>query len=70
MHDEWGFSTNEIHAGQDPDPSNGSITLPLFLTNAYQFHDTAQAADIFALKAFGHSYTRISNPTQEAVEKR
>lgn len=70
MHDEWGFSTNEIHAGQEPDPSNGSITLPLFLTNAYQFRDTAQAADIFALKDFGHSYTRISNPTQEAVEKR
>ena len=70
MNQDWSFETNEIHAGQEPDPTNGSITLPLYLTNAYQFQDTAQAADLFALKEFGHSYTRISNPTQEAVEQR
>lgn len=66
----WSFETNGIHAGQEPDPTNGSITLPLYQTNAYQFRDTEQAAEMFALHAFGHSYTRISNPTQEAVEQR
>lgn len=66
----WSFETNEIHAGQEPDPTNGSVALPLFQTNAYQFRDTGQAAELFALQAFGHSYTRISNPTQEAVETR
>ncbi len=66
----WAFDTNQIHAGQEPDATFGSITLPLYQTNAYQFRDTEQAAEMFALHEFGHSYTRISNPTQEAVEAR
>ena len=70
MRDEWSFSTNQIHAGQEPDPVTGSISLPIYQTTAYQFRDAKHAAGLFALTEFGHSYTRISNPTQEAVEKR
>ena len=70
MSEEWSFSTNQIHAGQDPDLATGAISLPIYQTTAYQFRDTDHAAGLFALSEFGHSYTRISNPTQEAVEKR
>ena len=70
MTEEWSFSTNQIHAGQIPDPITGSISLPIYQTTAYQFRDTDHAAALFALKEFGYSYTRIGNPTQEAVENR
>ena len=70
MSQEWSFSTNQIHAGQDPDSATGAISLPIYQTTAYQFRDTDHAAGLFALTEFGHSYTRISNPTQEAVENR
>ena len=70
MTEEWSFSTNQIHAGQTPDPVTGSISLPIYQTTAYQFRDTDHAAALFALKEFGYSYTRLGNPTQEAVENR
>ena len=70
MNEEWSFSTNQIHAGQTPDPVTGSISLPIYQTTAYQFRDTDHAAALFALKEFGYSYTRLGNPTQEAVENR
>ena len=70
MSEDWSFSTNQIHAGQDPDLATGAISLPIYQTTAYQFRDADHAAGLFALTEFGHSYTRISNPTQEAVEKR
>ena len=70
MDEARSFATNQIHAGQVPDPTNGSISLPIFQTTAYQFRDTAHAAGLFALTEAGHSYTRLSNPTQEAVEQR
>jgi O-acetylhomoserine (thiol)-lyase len=70
MAEEWSFSTNQIHAGQEPDPATGSISLPIYQTAAYQFRDTKHAAALFALTEFGYSYTRIGNPTQEAVENR
>ncbi len=70
MAEEWSFSTNQIHAGQEPDPTTGSISLPIYQTAAFQFRDTKHAAALFALTEFGYSYTRIGNPTQETVENR
>ena len=70
MPDAWSFATNQIHAGQSPDSDTGSISLPIYQTTAYQFRDTAHAAGLFALTEAGHSYTRLSNPTQDAVEQR
>lgn len=70
MQDAWSFATNQIHAGQSPDPSTGAISLPIFQTTAYQFRDTEHAAGLFALNESGHSYTRLGNPTQDAVEHR
>ena len=67
---EWSFETLQIHAGQVPDPTTGARALPLFQTTAYQFRDTQHAANLFGLAELGNIYTRIMNPTQDAVEQR
>lgn len=64
------FETRQIHAGQTPDPVTGSRALPLYQTTAYQFRDTDHAANLFGLAELGNIYTRIMNPTQDAVEQR
>ena len=64
------FETRQIHAGQTPDPTTGARALPLYQTTAYQFRDTKHAADLFGLAELGNIYTRIMNPTQDAVEQR
>lgn len=68
--DDWGFETRQIHAGQEPDPTTGSISAPIHQTTAYQFRDTKHAADLFALSEMGNIYTRIMNPTQGVLEGR
>jgi O-acetylhomoserine (thiol)-lyase len=70
MSAEWSFETIQIHAGQTPDPTTGARALPLFQTTAYQFRDTQHAANLFGLAEMGNIYTRIMNPTQDAVEQR
>jgi O-acetylhomoserine (thiol)-lyase len=66
----WGFETRQVHAGQTPDSATGSRALPIYQTTSYVFDDTTHAANLFALKEFGNIYTRIMNPTQDAVEQR
>ena len=70
MSTNWSFETLQIHAGQTPDPTTGARALPLYQTTAYQFRDTKHAADLFSLAELGNIYTRIMNPTQDAVEQR
>ena len=66
----YSFETLQIHAGQTPDPTTGARALPLYQTTAYQFRDTQHAANLFGLAELGNIYTRIMNPTQDAVEQR
>ena len=68
--DDWSFDTQQIHSGQVPDPVTGSRSLPIYQTTAYQFRDTQHAANLFGIAEAGNVYTRINNPTQDAVEKR
>jgi O-acetylhomoserine (thiol)-lyase len=70
MSDGWSFETRQIHAGQSPDASTGARALPIYQTTSYVFRDTDHAANLFALKELGNIYTRIMNPTQDAVEQR
>lgn len=56
-----GFSTLAIHAGQDPDPTHGSVNFPIHLTSTYAQKDIAQPYGKF-------DYTRGGNPTREALE--
>ena len=65
-----GFTTRQLHAGQQPDPTTGSRAVPIYQTSSYQFKDTEHAANLFALKEFGNIYTRIMNPTSDVLEQR
>jgi O-acetylhomoserine (thiol)-lyase len=67
---EFGFFTRALHAGTPPDPSTGSRVAPIYQTSAYVFGSTEQAAELFALRGYGHIYSRISNPTVAAFEER
>ncbi len=65
------FDSKLIHAGWNSDAdSEGSITVPIYKTTAYQFNDTEHAASLFALKEFGNIYSRLGNPTVGALEAR
>ncbi|WP_114853612.1 O-acetylhomoserine aminocarboxypropyltransferase/cysteine synthase family protein [Brachybacterium sp. YJGR34] len=64
------FETLAIHAGQEPDPASGARALPIQQTTSFVFPSAQSAADRFALAEPGPIYTRITNPTQGAVEDR
>ena len=64
------FATRAIHAGAAPDPATGARVQPIYFTNGFVFDSTEQAADIFAVRRTGFSYSRGSNPTVAALERR
>src|SRR5689334_16072712 len=66
----WSFETRQIHAGQTSDATTKARALPIYQTTSYTFDSTDHAASLFGLKEFGNIYTRIQNPTQDAVEQR
>jgi O-acetylhomoserine (thiol)-lyase len=68
--DAWGFETQQIHAGQEPDSATGARAVPIYQTTSYQFRDSEHASNLFALAEIGNIYTRIMNPTQGVVEAR
>jgi O-acetylhomoserine (thiol)-lyase len=70
VNDGWSFETRQIHAGQAPDGATGARALPIYQTTSFVFRDAEHAANLFALKELGNIYTRIMNPTQDAVEQR
>src|SRR5476649_34920 len=59
-----------LHAGYRSDPTTNAVAVPIYQTTSYVFNDAEHAANLFALKEFGNIYTRIMNPTQDAVEQR
>lgn len=65
----WGFQTRQIHAGQPVDPT-GARNLPIHFTSSFIFDSAEHAKQRFALEDLGPVYTRITNPTVEAVENR
>lgn len=64
------FETRAIHAGVMPDPTTGAVNPPIYQTAAYAFESTEQAAGLFDLSRAGFIYSRITNPTVAALEKR
>ena len=64
------FETICLHGGHQPDPVTLARAVPLYRTSSYLFRDTEHAANLFALKELGNIYTRLTNPTTEALEKR
>ena len=59
-----------LHAGYRNDPVTGAVAVPIYQTTSYQFENTEHASRLFALKDLGNIYTRIMNPTQDALENR
>jgi O-acetylhomoserine (thiol)-lyase len=64
------FETLALHAGHEPSDDQPSRGIPIHRTTAYKFRDSDHAANLFALKELGYIYTRIMNPTQDALEQR
>jgi O-acetylhomoserine (thiol)-lyase len=66
----WGFDTKAIHAGGAPDAASGAVVPPIQQTAAYAFPDSETAAKRFDLDEVGNVYSRITNPTVAALEKK
>lgn len=65
------FETLQLHVGQEtPDPATDSRAVPIYQTTSYVFGDCRQAAARFELSEPGNIYGRLTNPTQEVLEKR
>ena len=65
------FETLQLHVGQEQaDPATDARAVPIYQTTSYVFPDSANAADRFALKAGGNIYGRLTNPTEDVLEKR
>jgi methionine-gamma-lyase len=69
MHN-MGFATRAIHHGYDPSEAEGALTPPLHLTSTFVFENAQAGGEMFAGTREGHFYTRISNPTNDLLEKR
>jgi O-acetylhomoserine (thiol)-lyase len=65
-----GFSTQQLHAGQVPDPATGACAVPIYQTTSFVFKDFAQAQGISSATEAGYDYSRIVNPTNEVLENR
>ena len=64
------LETLALHAGHAPDAETLSRAVPIYQTTSYVFRDTGHAADLFALRDSGYIYSRIMNPTTDALERR
>ncbi|MGA9538481.1 MAG: O-acetylhomoserine aminocarboxypropyltransferase/cysteine synthase family protein [Desulfobacterales bacterium] len=65
-----GFATRAVHAGHTPDKETKARAVPIYQTTSFTFDDTSHAADLFGLRQFGNIYSRIMNPTVDALEQR
>lgn len=68
---QYKFETLQLHVGQEQaDPATDSRAVPIYQTTSYVFHDSALAASRFNLSDAGNIYGRLTNSTQEVLEKR
>lgn len=68
---KYRFETLQLHVGQEQaDPATGARAVPIYQTVSYVFDNSAHAAARFGLTDAGNIYGRLTNPTQEILEKR
>ncbi|MCR5144131.1 MAG: O-acetylhomoserine aminocarboxypropyltransferase/cysteine synthase [Lachnospiraceae bacterium] len=68
---EYKFETLQLHVGQEQaDPTTDSRAVPIYQTTSYVFHNSQHAADRFGLADAGNIYGRLTNSTQDVLEKR
>lgn len=66
----WKPATQALHSGQTLDGSTNARQVPIYQTTSYVFNDAQHAQDRFGLADEGPIYSRLTNPTQEALETR
>lgn len=68
---DYKFETLQLHVGQEnPDPATDSRAVPIYATTSYVFHNCEHAAARFGLADAGNIYGRLTNSTQDVLEKR
>ncbi|MCR4933103.1 MAG: O-acetylhomoserine aminocarboxypropyltransferase/cysteine synthase [Lachnospiraceae bacterium] len=68
---EYKFETLQLHVGQEQaDPASDARAVPIYQTTSYVFHNSKHAADRFGLADAGNIYGRLTNSTQDVLEKR
>ena len=68
---DYRFETLQLHVGQEQaDPATDSRAVPIYQTTSYVFHNSKHAADRFGLADAGNIYGRLTNSTQDVLEKR
>lgn len=67
MNHEWQIETKLIQAGYEPKNGEPRV-LPIYQSTTYKYDSTEHVAQLFDLAVPGHMYSRISNPTVEALE--
>nr|WP_294492978.1 O-acetylhomoserine aminocarboxypropyltransferase/cysteine synthase family protein [uncultured Mediterraneibacter sp.] len=68
---KYKFETLQLHVGQEQaDPATDARAVPIYQTTSYVFHDSAHAAARFGLADAGNIYGRLTNSTQDVLEKR
>ena len=68
---KYKFETLQLHVGQEQaDPATDARAVPIYQTTSYVFHNSAHAAARFELTEPGNIYGRLTNSTQEVLEKR
>ncbi len=68
---DYRFETLQIHVGQEePDPASDARAVPIYQTTSYVFKNSKHAADRFGLADAGNIYGRLTNSTQDVLEKR
>lgn len=71
MEHKYHFETLQLHVGQEtPDPATDARAVPIYQTTSYVFRNSQHAEDRFAFKEPGNIYGRLTNSTQEVLEKR
>src|SRR6266404_4580996 len=59
-----------LHSGYRSDPTTTAVAVPIYQTTSFQFRDTQHASNLFSLAELGNIYSRIGNPTCDALETR
>ncbi len=68
---KYKFETLQLHVGQEQaDPVTDARAVPIYQTTSYVFHNFDHASDRFALRDAGNIYGRLTNPTQDVLERR
>lgn len=69
MDNKWRIETAAVQGGYEPGNGEPRV-LPIYQSTTYKYNSCEEVAKLFDLEAPGHMYTRISNPTVEALEKK